>query len=309
MVGLGPSSKQVLLFGSRGQLGSRIKDNLESQGIQVLEPIYLAGENASLAYREVDVKRTLAQGLVSTIINAASPNAAFADSNPTLVQDWASRRGSELVRLCESVPASQLVHLSTVQVYGEDLSGVISESSPLLGARPYALMHKALEARLEKIEQVAIFRLGNVFGRPGNSGVISWTLVTHELARKFAIDQVAHIRSNPSQTRDFVPTSAVVKSLDRVLGAKNFGVYNLTSGQSRTLRAWAGLIRDRAEIVLNQECELFFDGEDHPTREVKFQNGKIRQAELLTSIPVDQEIQELDDLIRFAKFEGLKVNV
>ncbi len=309
MAGLVPGSDQVLLFGSRGQLGSRIRDHLEGQGVQVVEPIYLASGNASLASRVVDIEQTLAQGLVSTIINAASPNAAFADSYPSLAQDWAFKRGSELARMCQLAPVTQLIHLSTIHVYGDDLGGVLNESSPLLGARPYALMHKTLEERLEKVDNATIFRLGNVFGRPGIGGVISWTLVTHDLARKFAIDCVARIRSNPSQTRDFVPTSAVVKSLDRILGKRAFGVYNFTTGKSRTLRAWASLIRDRAEIVLNQECELFFDGEDQPTSEAKLDSSKIGEAELLPSQLAALEIQELDDLLRYAKLEGLKSNV
>lgn len=309
MVSVGPGKKQVLLFGSRGQLGSRIKQHLEGQGYQVQEPIYLANPGASLTSRAVDIEQTLGQGFISTIISAASPNAAFAEANPSLVQDWASRRSAELVSLVEWVPSAQLVHLSTVQVYGEELSGFIDEKSPLLGRRPYALMHKSLEAGLEGIERKTILRLGNVYGRPGDRGIISWTLFTHDLARKFTSDGLARIRSNSNQTRDFVPSAAVVKSLDWSLRADAYGVFNVTTGESKTLRAWAELILERAETLLEKDCELFFDGEDQAINEIRFDNRKIREGQSFASEPMHLEIQELDELLRYAMAERAKSNV
>jgi nucleoside-diphosphate-sugar epimerase len=290
-------------------LGSRIKEHLEGQGFSVIEPIYLANPGASLTSRTVDIEQTLHQGPISTIISAASPNSAFAESNSYLVHDWANRRSAELVRLAELVPSAQLVHLSTVQVYGEESSGLLDESSPLLGGQPYALMHKSLEAGLVGIERATIFRLGNVYGRPGRGGVISWDLFTHDLARRFTSLGFARIRSNPNLARDFIPSAAVVQSIDGILRAESFGVFNITTGESKTLRAWAGLILERAEALLERKCELFFDGEDKAINEVRFDNRKIRESQSFTSQPMHQEIQELDELLGYAMAERAEASV
>ncbi len=308
MVSVGSNKKQVLLFGSRGQLGSRIKEHIEGQGFSVIEPIYMANPGALPTSRTLDIEKTLHQGPVLAIISAASPNSAFAESNSYLVQDWANRRSAELVRLAELVPSAQLVHLSTVQVYGEESSGLVDELSPLLGGRPYALMHKSLEAGLVGIERATIFRLGNVYGRPGRGGVISWDLFTHDLARRFTSVGFARIRSNSNLARDFIPSAAVVQSIDWILRAESFGVFNITTGKSKTLRAWAGLILERAEALLEKECELFFDGEDKAINEVRFDNRKIRESQSFEPEPLHQEIQELDELLRYAMTESTKSN-
>ncbi len=309
MVSLGSSKKQVLLFGSRGQLGSRIREHLEGQGFSVIEPIYLANPGAPSTSRTLDIEKTLHQGPVLAIISAASPNSAFAESNSYLVQDWANRRSAELVRLAELVPSAQLVHLSTVQVYGDESSGLIDELSPLSGGRPYALMHKSLEAGLVGIERATIFRLGNVYGRPGRGGVISWDLFTHDLARRFTSFGFARIRSNPNLTRDFIPSAAVVQCIDWILSAESFGVFNITTGESKTLRSWAGLIMERAEALLEKECELFFDGEDKAINEVRFDNRKIRESQSFTSGRMHQEIQELDELLCYSMEERAEASV
>jgi nucleoside-diphosphate-sugar epimerase len=170
-------------------------------------------------------------------------------------------------------------------------------------------MHKSLEAGLVGIERATIFRLGNVYGRPGRGGVISWDLFTHDLARRFTSLGFARIRSNPNLARDFIPSAAVVQSIDGILRAESFGVFNITTGESKTLRAWAGLILERAEALLERKCELFFDGEDKAINEVRFDNRKIRESQSFTSQPIHQEIQELDELLGYAMAERAEASV
>lgn len=308
MVRVTKESERVLLFGSKGQLGSRIRDSLELNGLSVIQPIYVSEVVAPLSIRVLDVEATLAQGNFSKIIHAASPNAKFASKEKELALDWAGRRSSELTHLLALLPKAHLVHLSSVQVYGESQSGLIEESSPLLGISPYAEMHKILEAGISLGQNSTILRLGNVFGCAGRDGLISWDLVTHDLARQLADSHKAKVRSNPNQARDFVPAALVVEVVERVIYKHASGVFNLTTGQSTTLRNWVNVIRDRAEIVFGSPCEIMFEGDDQPRTEFRFDNQKLAEFGPFSSSFEKLLVGELDALLEFAKSKAVSAN-
>jgi nucleoside-diphosphate-sugar epimerase len=204
------------------------------------------------------------------------------------------------------LPDAHLIHLSSVQVYGETQFGVIYETSPLLGTNSYAQMHKRLEVSLSPGRNSTILRLGNVFGCAGRNGIISWNLVTHDLAKQFAESQHAKVRSNPNQARDFVPAALLVEVVERVVEKKTLGVFNVTTGQSTTLRNWVNFIRDRAEIVLGSPCEISFDGEDQPRAESRFDCRKLDELGPFSSPLASLLTEELDALLEFAKAKAAR---
>lgn len=300
MVSIAADNQRVLLFGSHGQLGSRIRDRLELSGLCVIEPIYFPRMETSISARSLNIEDTLAQGGVSKIIHAASPNAQFALNNTELALDWAINRNSELARLLELLPDAGVIHLSTVQVYGESQAGHIDESRPLLGSHPYAEMHQKLETGLARVPYSTILRLGNVFGRAGRAGAISWNLVTHDLAKQFADCCQATVRSNANQARDFVPAARVVEVVARLVADQVEGVFNLTTGKSTTLRDWGAFIRNRAEIVLGNPCDIVFAGGDQPSRHFTIDSQLLDRVVPISSPKLEMMADEMDSLLEFA---------
>lgn len=300
-------NKAVLLFGSRGQLGSRIKEHLSNNGVQVFEPVYFSEGDKPLPVKRVNLVETLSQGSIGIVINASSPNAKFASHNRNLVEEWVKSRLSDLVEIMRNLSKGHLIHLSTVQVYGENPHGTLNESSPLLGTSVYPQMHISMERKICRIDRSTILRLGNIYGRPGPSGQISWELFTHEIARKFAINHNATIFSNPAQKRDFVPTQFLLHGIKQIIKTEALGVFNITTGETRSLRFWGEIVADRAGSIFGINNELFFATPDSPVLDFSYDCQRLNKI-FVNSLRLDELIMdELDDLLRFVAMEAKRV--
>lgn len=233
-------TKTALIFGSSGQVGSRLSESLESDGYLVMrvsrDP---AGENW-LPWGRVE-ELTLDKK-IQVIVNAASPNAAVASADPSKFLDWMTSHSERILRIATACRTAQIVSVSTTQVYSSNPEGTYYEESQSSGDSPYALGHIALEERLLAFPSTSVLRLSNSFGAPGSFGNLDSSLVTNQLVRQAVHEERETSVLNPDAIRDFLPVSELCRAVLWVLSQGLPGLFNVSSSRVVSLSTWSAFV-------------------------------------------------------------------
>lgn len=93
---------------------------------------------------------------------------------------FAIRSTQTLLQACVEAQIKKFIHISSTSVYGDTLSGVITEESPCLASvRPQTLIRQATEKLVLEIEagdtEVVVLQMGRIYG-PGEWGETAQTL-------------------------------------------------------------------------------------------------------------------------------------
>lgn len=160
----------------------------------------------------------------------------------------------------------RFVNFSTAHVYGV-LEGRITEDSPTHPLHPYAITHLAFEHFLRlrdsrrEIEGVNI-RLSNAVGPPQHAAVDRWMLVANDLCRMAVTLGELRLKSDGTQSRDFVALSDVVRiaaALGKVprdrLGG---GTVNLGSGRTATVGDLARMVQTAFRAQTGRDIAIHF---------------------------------------------------
>lgn len=268
MDGLAQKHLTFLLVGKSGQLGSRISDHLSAHGHEVVSPLRLTNTKLAEFRNDIDLDATIELMAWDVVVNASSPNAGLANRDPRGAMDWSRKRAEDLNLLLEHSALKRGVHLSSSQVYGTKLEGLVDESFVPRGLSGYGSMHRELEAYLLQGAKWLILRLSNVFGAPGSHGKVDESLFTHSIVRSLLRSQHATVTANPGTRRDFLPASSVAAAVNwgsSVHLSKSLAV-NLAFGQSLTLKEWSTIILKATNqsghpgrITLERDPELTSD--------------------------------------------------
>lgn len=183
-----------------------------------------------------------------TLIHCATPNdiqSREEDGGMTLAVTGTFRLIEEAARR----GVTRVIYLSTLQVYGTEISGDVDENSPVNCKSPYGLNHFLgeevcrLAARRHGIDVVAL-RPSNVYGVPSVSTVARSTLVPMCFVRDAIATGAVELRSSGRQMRNFVSTDEVAESIGALLSAfpEGYSVVNAVS-------AWHTSIVDIARMV------------------------------------------------------------
>ena len=233
-------TKTALIFGSSGQVGSRLSESLESDGYLVLrvsrDP---AGENW-LPWGRVE-ELTLDKK-IQVIVNAASPNSAVASADPSKFLDWMTSHSKRILRIATACRTAQIVSVSTTQVYSSSPKGTYDEESESSGDSPYALGHIALEERLLSFPCTSVLRLSNSFGAPGRLGKLDSSLVTNQLVTQAILEEKEPGVLNPDVVRDFLPVSELCRAVLWILSQGLPGLFNVSSSRVVSLGAWSEFV-------------------------------------------------------------------
>lgn len=237
----------ALIFGSTGQVGSRVADSLESDGYLVLRVSRNPAGDDWLPWGRVE---ELTSGKkIQVIVNAASPNAAAASGDPSEFLDWMTSHAERILRIAAACGSEQIVSVSTTQVYSSNPEGTYHEESEASGDSPYALGHIALEERLLSCPSTTVFRLSNSFGAPGRLGRLDSSLVTNQLVRQAILENIGPGVLNPYVVRDFLPVSELCRAVLWVISRGLPGVFNVSSGRVISLGEWAAFVFSMASEV------------------------------------------------------------
>jgi len=175
---------------------------------------------------------------------------------------------------------NRIVFTSSCEVYGNtEISGV-REDYACNPTSPYAASKYAAERAALSYKNVfpdlklAVFRPFNTFGewqRPFRAGAVIPTFVLSALNDKPLV-----VHGDGSQTRDYLHVSDVVAAQVSGLETGLEGVFNIASGQPRT-------IRSIAEAVARRVANTKIDYRQDPRRGAQLQNSvgdsaKLREA-------------------------------
>jgi UDP-glucose 4-epimerase len=195
----------------------------------------------------------------------------------------------------------RVVYVSTLHVYGERLAdgGVITEDLTPEPRAPYGLSRLASEhvfaGAADGHFDLVIFRLTNSVGAPTNRAAKCWSLVVNELCRGAVETGQLVLRSPGVQWRDFVALADVCMMLAVALqpGSIDPGVYNLGSGDSRTILDVAHMVQDAFQRCNGTRPSLLAPAppDARPAR-YTVSAEKLASAGLKVCTPIEAAIEE-----------------
>lgn len=153
----------------------------------------------------------------------------------------------------------RIIYFSTIQVYGNNLTGVVTESSPTDPQDSYSQTHLDAEEIIasahneHQIEGVRL-RSANGFGAPMNKDAKIWQIIANDLCRQAIETKKLTLKSHGLQSRNFVPFSDVCVAVSHCLemGTQQIadGLFNLGGRETLQIIQMAEIVASRCEAVL-----------------------------------------------------------
>src|SRR4051794_7470880 len=257
----------ALVTGAAGYVGSGLVAVLERDGWEV----------RALVRRRVpyvgprQVVGDLTRDPLDDVLEGVDVVVHLAGDNERAERDHTAAGTENLLRALQGTNVRRVLYMSTVHVYGARITGgaLLTEDMQPQPQHPYAASRLASERMLgESGREVVVFRLTNSVGAPAHPAVERWSLVANDLARQGALSGLLELHTPGLQWRDFVPLRDVREMVAAASGpdAVPAGIYNIGSGQPRTVRDLAGLVQDAFEDLTGARPELHAPeaDEDHP---------------------------------------------
>ena len=235
---------KVLVTGASGFLGSAVVQHLARSGVPVLATARrhhgVLAQELGLPVHVLDVMGDLSAAdhlfaEAETLVHCATPNdiqSSADDGGLTLgvtgtyrLLDYAVSRGLRRV-----------IYLSTLQVYGTELQGDVTEATPVRCESAYSLNHYLGEevCRLAVLRQhidAVSLRPANVYGVPTVSTVERTTLVPMCFVKNALATGAVELRSSGLQRRNFVSTDEIAEIIGALIAdfPKEYNIINAVS--------------------------------------------------------------------------------
>ncbi len=205
---------------------------------------------------------------VDVVVHAAGMNAQDSAAAPLAALELNAVAAGRLATAARTSGVLRFIYLSTAHVYGERLTGTISEDSCAQNVHPYAASHRAGEDIVRHVfasgheagHQSIVVRLSNAVGPPVDASVPCWSLLVNDLCRQVAIDGRLVLRTSGLQERDFIPMrdacGAIAHLASRTTTVPADGIVNVGAGVSRSVLSMAALIQSRASEIFGREPEV-----------------------------------------------------
>lgn len=156
---------------------------------------------------------------------------------------------------------------STLQVYGTELLGEISEASPLNFQNDYGInhlfgeMYAEMYSRMGKVQCVSV-RPSNVYGRIITKAFNRWSLVPGCFCKEAIESGTITIKSSGRQMRNFVNLENLSKAVDCIIQQfpGNYECVNLASSKAHTMMEVAGKVKDIFEKKIGHQLQLNITG-------------------------------------------------
>ena len=309
-------TKNVLLTGGFGTLGGRLAQLLaeDSQINLRLASRYKQSSPSwapSAETFEVNFENSSSINEMLTGITHVVHLVALNDSESRADSHNAQRVNVEyttrVVEACK--PKTRFVYLSTIQVYGSSLVGLINENTAPQATDPYAQTHLDAEVivsnanRAGKIEGLSL-RSANGFGAPMTKDAKIWQIIANDLCRQAVVSKKLTLKSHGMQYRNFLPFTDTCLAIKHGLflppESIGDGIFNLGSQHTLKVLEMAELIAERCAKVLGFKPKLEVLGakpESEPSKFV-YDSTKLQNTglELNTQLEV-----EIDRLLRACK--------
>jgi len=311
-------SLPVLVTGGYGYVGGRLAQHLVGRGVRVRLGTRVARDGPpSWAPEAEPVVADLADPPnlrlacrgASTVVHLAATNEIDSAADPAKAHEVNTLGTERMLAAAIAESVVRFVYLSTAHVYGDNLSGTVTEETPPRPVHPYAATHLEAERavldalRSRRIEAI-VLRLSNGFGRPAHPAVDRWTLLVNDLCRQATVQHRLALRSSGLRFYDFITIEDACRGISHVArldaSAIGDGLFNLGGEYSCSVRAMAERVSARAERMLGApmplECPDAGEGERATPLDYRIDKLKATSFALLQKI--DEEIDATLELCR-----------
>jgi GDP-4-dehydro-6-deoxy-D-mannose reductase len=251
---LSTSGRTCLLIGSRGLLGTCLRQAAVDAGLHVVATTRL-GDGEAPACDLLDrasVERCVEAVAPDLILNAAgSPSVARSWEHPDEADAINAGGVRNLLEAsARSAPRAHLVCLSSAAVYGQPGEGEmpLGEDAPLAPVSPYGEAKLAMEVFCREAEssggqRIAVVRAFNLIG-PGQPPFNAASSLARQIAEAELVHQpvVELTLGNPGAARDLIDVRDAARALVELASKGVAGIFNLCSGQARTVAELAAAL-------------------------------------------------------------------
>lgn len=310
----------VLLSGGFGNLGGRLSTYLHRTqkfdirlGSRVDRSAPMWAPDARTTRLDVLDTDSLDKSLseVDIVIHLAAMNANECALDPKRAQAVNVDGTENLLESAIAAGVKRIIYISTAQVYGSSLAGVISEKINPHPNHPYATTHLAAEQVLRESHDLGLItgiqvRCANGFGAPMDPAVNIWNILVNDLCRQATELGALTLKSHGNQERNFVPLHDVCAAILHLIlldaDLVGDGLFNLGHESSSSVWNMAQRIARRCESVLGFTPPINrppADSNDR-TQTFDYRSDKLRATGF---VPLGDLDAEIDDLLRFCAKE------
>lgn len=188
---------------------------------------------------------------IDSVVLCASLSASDCEADPAKAYSVNTDITCRLVEKLATSGTKRFLYLSTIKVYGEKLTGKISEETKANPQSVYARTHYEAEKILSGIAkvrgiEVLLLRLSNVFGAPVRKSHSGWSLATNCFAQQMAMTGRVNVLS-PDAIRNIVPMNSLIVFIEmwirREVDAYNCSVLNIGSCANLSMGTIARLVK------------------------------------------------------------------
>jgi UDP-glucose 4-epimerase len=311
-------TKSVLLTGGFGTLGGRISAdlsknpeiNLRLASRQKRQPPSWAPK-AEVCVIDFENENSIKQMFqeVTHVVHLAALNDYECRAEPEMAKLVNVEYTRRIVEQASDIKNLRFIYFSTIQVYGNNLSGIITETSPTNPRDAYSQTHLDAEQIVEhahstqQLEGVRL-RSANGFGAPMSPDAKIWQIIANDLCRQAVETKKLTLKSHGQQFRNFVPFTDICSAVNHVLQLEKQqvadGLFNVGGRKSLQIIQVAELVASRCEVVLDFKPKIEKPNEtpDSVPLEFKYSSAKL----LATGLNLDSEIEkEIDSLLQSCK--------
>lgn len=299
--------KTVLITGGFGLLGGRLGQ-------------YLSGEyNVILASRTDQVvpdwlplsktikidwesERSLLNSCesVDIIIHASGLNKQECHNDPEKDLLVNGTYTKNLVKAAISQNVKKIIYLSTIHVYSDNLTGVVTEYAPIKNTHPYASSNVAGEdAVLLAIDKGfirgAVVRAANIFGRPMDKTMNCWMLLVNDLCRQAIVEGRLTLYGDSEAVGDFVTIDDFCSAIGFLIKIEDTNtIINIGSGKICTVGDMANRVQKNCMSALGFEPSIVLKNKPKDKKNLfHYQTNYMNSVNFKFNNEFDLEIKEL----------------
>ena len=306
-------TKNVLLTGGFGTLGGRISANLSKNpeinlrlaSRQKRQPPSWAPK-AEVCVVDFENQNSIKQMLheVTHVVHLAALNDYECRAEPEKAQLVNVEYTRRVVEQAGQIKKLRFIYLSTIQVYGNSLTGVITETSPTDPQDAYSQTHLDAEQIVEhahntqQLEGVRL-RSANGFGAPMSPDAKIWQIIANDLCRQAVETKKLTLKSHGLQSRNFVPFTDVCSAVYHSLGMSpqqtGDGLFNLGGRKSLQIIQMAELVATRCGAVLGFTPKIEKPNEtpDSVPPAFEYSSDKLLATGFILNCDLEREIDSL----------------
>ena len=306
-------TKNVLLTGGFGTLGGRISANLSKNpeinlrlaSRQKRQPPSWAPK-AEVCVVDFENQNSIKKMLheVTHVVHLAALNDYECRAEPEKAQLVNVEYTRRVVEQAGQIKKLRFIYLSTIQVYGNSLTGVITETSPTDPQDAYSQTHLDAEQIVEhahNTQQLEGIRLrsANGFGAPMSPDAKIWQIIANDLCRQAVETKKLTLKSHGLQSRNFVPFTDVCSAVYHSLGMSpqqtGDGLFNLGGRKSLQIIQMAELVATRCGAVLGFTPKIEKPNEtpDSVPPAFEYSSDKLLATGFILNCDLEREIDSL----------------